>query len=428
MNKDIASRAEQLWGRAEKADKFNGKFNIYSFKEGSQLVDDFQRLSEAIPVTSPVRTTEEVHNNELKRRLSGEALRLDHSLSGHYYTFEDVLNLYGIDREDIDSLKSWLVENRDEALATIDRVYKATEVDNYRLPVPGDIPTFRRQAEEFAATHIGNYHKKLAKQFEDLTSVGTFLRDITSVPTTGDRSYFDPLTRMLALSIPAICYLTEDQSFHINERELIRLFGHEGMGHGLNKVVTEASDLPRFLKRFSEASRATVESVGQHYETVIFEDLASSPKTQAELGIAHKFGEIYQNEKDTRLINLYQRRLFHYAITVLADKELGDMSAPESKKDAISKRIALLSDVTLYPGYAVRIVEGSQHNFDSQGNLSIDLAREMVYSAQPTQRVIDEMKQKGILYDKDNRGKIDMLLLSGFWTPLGLVENAQVAK
>ncbi|HYM65034.1 MAG TPA: hypothetical protein VES68_00915, partial [Candidatus Sulfotelmatobacter sp.] len=250
MNKELLTRADELWSRTDKADRFGTKFNTYPFDEGKRLVTDFHRLSEEINSVSSPKTEEEVHSNELKRRLYGEAVRLDHAISGHYYTFEDVISLYGIDKaQDIDELRGWLEENREVALETIDKVYGATHALDLRLPVPGDIPTFRRQAEEFAGTHIGNYHKKLAKLFEGLTPVGNFLRDITAVPTTSERSYFHPLTRTLALEIPGICYITEDQTLHINEATLLELFGHEGMGHGLNNVVTSSSNLPNFLKR-----------------------------------------------------------------------------------------------------------------------------------------------------------------------------------
>lgn len=426
MNKELGQQADDLWTRSDKAYKFNSQFNVFPTQEGIRLVEEFKRLSADIPETPSPGNLEQVHHNELKRRLDGEAVYLEHALSGHYYTFEDVISLYGIDQEDTDSLRGWLLENREGVLDSIDRVYTATDVDELRLPVPADVPTFRRQAEEFSATHISNYQKKLAKLFEDLTQVGTFLRDINCQPTTNGRSYFNLYTKMLALGIPDICYTTEDQSLHINERELIRLFGHEGMGHGLNAVVTEQSDLPRFIKRNSESTRATVESVAQHFETVIFDSLAKSPKTQEDLGIAHKFGDLYQAEQDTRLINQYQRRLFQYAISVLADKSLGDLGHPETRRAATERRISLISDVALYPGYAVGFVEGNQQNFDSQGNLSFNLVSEMVYAAKPAQKVVEHAIQSGMKYEGDERGEIDMLLLSGFWTPIGLVENALV--
>lgn len=430
MSKEIEvfGEAEGLWDRAEKANKFYSRFNTFPYREGQRLIDDFYRFAQSIKGSETPQTRQEVYSIELKRRLVGEAVFLEHGLSGHYYTLEDVINLFGIDRSDIDNLQTWLLENKERTLEAIDRVYEKSEVETYRLPVPGDIPTFRDQAEAFAAVHIGSYHRHLGTMFADLTKAGAFLRDITPTPSTQERSYFDMTTKTLALAIPAVCYMTEDQTLHIDERELIRLYGHEGMGHGLNKVITDASELPNFLKKDSQTTRATIESVAQFYEQVIFDELLRSPKTQASLGIAHKFEEIYAEEKDTQLISEYQRRLFQYAIKVLADRESGTMNDPLMKKETIERKIAILSQVTLSPGDATSFIERFKDNFDSQGNLSFDLVRELIYSARPAERVIEVMRQKGVDYDEAGRNKIDFLLLGGFWTPIGLVQNAQVSE
>lgn len=430
MNKELLERADSLWERVDKAGKFESRYNVYPYSEGGRLVNDLQRLSEEIPQVHEPKITEEVYENELKRRLSGDAVYLEHALSGHSYSLEDVISIYGIDSEaDINSLRDWLIANREEALDTVDRVYQATEAGEYRLSVPRDIPSFRRQAEEYATTQVGNYHQKLGKLFSRLTPVGNFLRDITAVPTHIDRSYFNPLTKSLQIEIEGICYITQDQTLHLNEGELLRLIGHEGMGHALNAVATDASDLPNFLKRGNSlTTAATVESIGQHYEEIIFDDLSHSPETQRELGIEHKFESMYQNQKDTQLIKQYRNSLFHYALTVLADPNLPSMSNPESRAEGIQARVNLISEVSLYPGQAIRIVEGYQNDFDSRGNLSFNYTKELKYAAKPAQRVIDNMTQRGIPYGGKDRGKIDLLLLTGFWTPIGLVENAQVTK
>lgn len=428
MNKELLERADQLWERADKANKFNDQFGAYPFREGSRLVNDFQRLSEDVVAVEAPQAQEEVYSNELKRRLSSEATLLEHGLSGHYYTFEDVINLFGIDAVDVEGLRGWLADHRDEALDTIDRVYQDTEVGDFRIPVRVDIPSIKTKSEGITAGEIENYHQKLSRFFGEKIKVGRLLADIQVAPTSDGRSSFHPQSKLLSIGIPAICYMTPDRSLYINEKELIRLYGHEGMGHGLSTTVTEASDLPGFLKRFSITTRATLESVGQHFEEVIFDDLKDSPKTQKELRIAHNFGEIYQNHKDAQLIDLYQRLLQGYAISVLANKEFGDMSDPVIRREAIEKRISVISEVALYPGYAVGIVEGQQHNYDSQGNLSPTLAQEMVYVAKPVQRVLDLMQDRGVLYEGAERDRIDILLLSGYWTPIGLVENAQVSK
>ena len=67
------------------------------------------------------------------------------------------------------------------------------------------------------------------------------------------------------------------------------------------------------------------------------------------------------------------------------------------------------------------------HNFDSEGNLSFDLAREIVYAAQPVEKVLEVMAEKKVEYNVSGRSIIDKLLLTGYWTPIGLVENAKIA-
>ncbi len=113
---------------------------------------------------------------------------------------------------------------------------------------------------------------------------------------------------------------------------------------------------------------------------------------------------------------------FQYAITVLADTSLGVPQDPET----IRRKIEMLSDLALYPAYAVSIVENNKDRFDSQGNLNPWLVSELRYCAQPVRRVLDIFKGVGLTYEGVNRSTVDMALLSGFWTPLGLVEHAQL--
>jgi len=389
-------------------------------------MEDFQSLGEQVPHVKDPTNTSEVHQNELKRRLSSEALSLDGSLSGHY-TFDDMVSILGIE-QDITGIRGWLDENREAAMEAIDRLWESTDIKEPRLDVPADIPFHRQQAESTAGREIKKYQNRLAKLFGRLTSVGGYLREINPMPTESGRSYLNLETKILAISIPAIIYISRDQTPEVDEVELLRLYGHEGMGHGVNKVVTDESDLPEFLKRTSYSTSSTVESVAQHYEEVIFEELLHSPDIQKDLGIDHKFGDIYQNHRDTQLIERYKRRLFQYVITVLADKSLGDMNStnPKERHNAINSRISLISEFAFYPGYAKQIVEEQRQNFDSQGNLNPSLIAELRYASRAAQRVVDTMEKGGFKYDGSDRGRIDELLLTGFWTPDGIVENAKV--
>lgn len=422
MDRELVQEAEVLWQRSERASRFASRLNVYPMKEGLALVEELQKLGGLIPEKTAPDTEEHVLERELKRRLGGESLALDHHLSGRYYTFGDVVSLFGIPDEDLTGLRGWLKEHKPETELAIQRAYENTEVEGYQLPVPMDISSMASQAEGYCTTYINNYHEKLGKLFRQRTDVGEFLRDIRSVPTTNPRSYFDPQTHTLALGIPDICYMAEDRTLHIRERQLIRLFGHEGMGHGLNFVITQASNLPFFLQESSMATTASLESVAQYFERIIFDDLAHSPKTQKDLGVAQEFDEIYQEEKEIQLINEYQLRFFQYAITVLANTELGSPEDPQT----IKRKIELLSELALYPAHAVSIVESNKDRFDSQGNLNPALVSELRYCAQPVRRVIDIFKEAGFEYEGENRSMTDMVLLRGFWTPIGMVENARV--
>jgi len=114
----------------------------------------------------------------------------------------------------------------------------------------------------------------------------------------------------------------------------------------------------------------------------------------------------------------------HYAITVLADPNFANMAKPETRDEGVKQRIEALAPVALFPGYAINVVEGNLNNFDSRGNFTPSIMRELVYSARPAQKVVAGMEKRGVNYKGSGRATIDKLLLTGYWTPIGLVENA----
>ncbi len=150
--------------------------------------------------------------------------------------------------------------------------------------------------------------------------------------------------------------------------------------------------------------------------------MKNSPETQRDLGIQHNFLEIYRESKDISQLQEYRLKLFQYAITVLADKELGHPQDPAT----LNQKKELLNEVTLDPTYPLRFVEQHIYNFDSQGNLSPQLVSELRYCAQPVQRALDEFAKQGVQYEGEGRSKIDSTLLKGFWTPKGYVDNAKL--
>lgn len=422
MSKNIVVASERLLKKLDRMEKFGSKYNVFPYQEAAKAVDEMKELADSVPdIESPVNQDQLVQS-ELKRRLNGEALTLEQRITPRYYDFDTVVSMYGIPKSDISELKNWLVTNRPKTQEAIERLYQTKDIQNYELGLPADIPGVRRQAEEFATVHIQKYHKRLGKLLQDLTQVGEFLRDISAVPTTEIRPYFHPITNTLAISIPEICFTTEDGSLQIREKDLITSYGHEGMGHALNQVITKTNGLPYFLTKDTKLTSATMESVAQFYQNVILEDLKKSPETQRDLGIQHNFREIYQESKDNSQLKEYKLKLSQYAITVLADKNLGQ----PQESTTLKKKVDLLNEVTLDPTYPLHFVEKHRYNFDSQGNLNPQLVGELRYCAQPVKRALEEFIKQGVQYEGEGRSQIDATLLKGFWTPIGYVNNAKL--
>ncbi|MFH1682216.1 MAG: hypothetical protein ABIA37_00315 [Candidatus Woesearchaeota archaeon] len=419
--KELLDQSEQVLKKIEKISKFGSKYSVYPYQEVGLIVKDLQSMMDSLPEIETPQTQEELIQSELRRRLTGESNFLIQALSPKHYDFNTVISTYGIPIADIQALRPWLEENKKITIEAIERLYQVKNVESYELSLPLDIPSVRRQAEEFAAVHIQKYHKRLGKLLQDLTQAGGFLREINAVPTTNDRSYFHPLTNTLAIGIPAICFATEDGSLQIRERDLIALYGHEGMGHALNQVITKTNGLPYFLTKDTSLTAATMESVAQFYQNVIFEDLKNSSETQKKLGLEHKFDEVYQEAKDIAQLQKYKFKFSQYAITVLADQEIGQPQDPTT----LRKKIELLNEVTFDPTYPLHFVEQHRYSFDSRGNLNPGLVSELRYCAQPIQRALEEFAKQGITYEEE-RSKIDMALLKGFWTPIGFVDNARL--
>ncbi len=259
MSDGIVVASEGLLKKLDRMGKFGSKYKVFPYQEASRTVAEMKELADSLPDIESPENQDQLVQSELKRRLNGEALTLEQRITPMHYDFDTVVSMYGIPESDISGLRDWLVVNRPKTQEAIERLYQIKDIQKYELELPTDIPGVRRQAEEVAAVHIQKYHKRLGKLFQDLTQVGEFLRDISAVPTTGGRSYFHPITNTLAIGIPAICFTTEEGSLHIRERDLITLYGHEGMGHALNQVITKTNDLPYFLTKDTALTTATME-------------------------------------------------------------------------------------------------------------------------------------------------------------------------
>ncbi len=424
MNKELFGQANQLWTADKKIAKFAARHEVFPYGEAVRIHEGMISLSGQIPSSPNLTSTDELHGLELKRRLEARGLALGRFLSGQPTTLEDTVNGFGLEPEDLNGILPWLTVNRGKTLDAIERLFKEADIASYELGLSTDIPRVRQQAEGFAGTQISNYHQKLGALFEGLTTAGNYLHRITSEASTQERSYFNIHSGRLALAISAICYELEDGTIQLRERELLRLFGHEGMGHALQRVITNGAVLPFFLKDSDNATIAAEESATQHYEKVIFDDVKASEKTQKDLRIADSFDALYQEEQDTRQVTEYNRKLFYYTILVLADKSLGDPQDP----DVVRKKIDLISQVSIHPAYARDAVENNRFNYDSEGNFNADVLTELRYASGAAGRALEIFAKNGVHYgNKADRSHIDMTFLTGYYTPKGFVEKAKLA-
>lgn len=414
--------SELLFRKLGRFDKFVSKYNVSVPGEAQRISEGMNSLADSLIDNLSPQNQDELINTELKRRLKGEASHLFFTESGKLYDFDSVVNYQCIPKEDIESLNPWLKENKEKTREAVERLYYSRDLEGYELPLNADVASVRRQAEEFAGAHIQRYHKTLGKFLESLTKVGGYLREINAVPTARDRSYFQPLNNTLAISIGAICYSKDDNTLHIRDEELIRLYGHEGMGHALNFVVTNSNGLPYFLQHPSSLTKSTAESVAQFYENILLEDLKKSPETQKALGIEHKFAEIYQEAKDTEQLKEYNNKIYQYAIKILGDKSLGEPQDPK----VLERKVEIICDSAIDKRGIKRWIERNRYNFDSENNLNQELVSELIYCARPVQRALEEFAKKGIYYDEKGRSLIDSTLLKGLWTPIGFVDNARL--
>jgi len=419
----ILKDSEKVLRKLKRIDQFSSKYKVNPFLEVQKTASELENLIDQLPDVELPENQEQLMQAELKRVLIGEFSNINRWLQGGNLDFDSVLALYGVPKADVDNLRPWLIKNKQPTLDCIERIFHSCELEGYQIEPPLDQPKIEQQTKSFATTYIEKYHKKLGKLFQNITNVGEFLRDFDAVPTLQKRSYFHILTSTIAIALSEILFMSEDGLLHPKEKELIRVYGHEGMGHGLNNIVTRSHNLPYFLTRDSSSfTSSTAESLAQFYEKQIFEDLKNSPETQETLDIRHKFEKIYQEALDSRQIEDYHKVLMRYSISVLADKGLGDPRDPET----IKKKKELVNAVAVTPTFAEAVVERYKNHFHSQGNLDSEIVAELRYCAQPVQRALDEFKKQGILYQGKDRSLIDKTLLTGFWTPQGYVDNARL--
>lgn len=261
----FVERGDVLLKELERMQKFSAEFGVVPPQVAVDLQTKLGEYSNGLAFINQPSSRIEAIQNEYGRRLGAEALILKRSSSSEPMTFEEIKGMYGVTKADIDALRPWLEDNRPIMIDALNGLYANSEIDNYRLPISGDVPKIRKGAELFAEQKINSYMKVIGALLKEKS--GLDLSIIDAVPTTIDRSYFNGITRQLALSIGRIGYSTKNELYNLDILQMLRLIGHEGMGHALNNLASDNKELPLILRQVGSAlTSGTAESIAQHFE------------------------------------------------------------------------------------------------------------------------------------------------------------------
>ncbi len=422
MDEALLSQSIRLLNEVEQLGRFESKHHVSPLSAVQRVYSGLCELYSSIPERDALHTKDELYAFELKRRLMSAAFSLEQRLQPQSRDYNALLHVYGIPQEDITALRPWLLAHKEQVVQTIQNLYDQNGVTTYEIDVMG-MPHLGSSLLASLEPYVTKYHSVLWDAFGSLPGSETprpalFLGMIP-------RSYYDPLMNTVGIAVPNISYLTEDGQTIRKVGEVLRIFGHEGLGHARNSLLTKQStqQLPLFLRKGMSLTTPTEESLAQHYERRIFEDLQGSQELLTALGIQDEFSRFYTDVKETMLLKQYQQRFAQYAITVLADSSFGtNPHDPQTKE----RRMQALQDVALNPGDFMSYVEQHLRYYDPRGNLLPHVVSELRYVAQPVSRALNEFKKHGILYEGESRALIDRTLLHGFWTPEGYVHHARL--
>ncbi len=371
-----------------------------------ELISNIQNLVNILPDNPQPTNLDQLYLQELKRRLSCEAVSLSNVIATEAAPWEQVIKAYGIPFEDLEVIEPWLENNMDLVKEANRRLFD--NATNYveRANVPTGIGSLRARAEQIVENAMGSMNEVVLENLGNRLGVREFIQLYTfGADSTERRSYLNYLSKVLGISTQNVTYMRDGEIYIIPE-ELISLMGHEGLGHARHNTVTEASqDLPSFLKiRTGPPLQATNESIAQYFEAKFFDYLALHPSAVEKLKFTESFDHIYQRYKDTQLLNTYMNNLYYFAILTLA----------QSKQEDTSGQAEKISKYSINPSFPRNHINRYRNDWDkATGRLMTHVVSELRYAANPVARIMSSIP-------KDKVSQAEDLILKGFWTPQGL--------
>jgi len=368
------------------------------------LMGEMHTLANGIIEVSEPQSFYELVMSELKRRLITDSMYLSRYTKEEFLQLNEVIDTYGISWDDVEQFEGWLDENTGKVEALNDRLSK--ESREHRSSVPIGSFKVRYEAEKVLDNKITSLRNFLSNSLADQPGVIELLKDYRFVADfIYSRSYHDGESKIVGFSTSKILYMRDGQVC-VDEAELIRIFGHEVLGHTRQQVVTEgAEELPYFLRtKTGYAIDASGESISQYFQDRIFDYLLADPEAADGLGFDKPFEQIYQDYQNTQLLRNYWRNLEHFGIVTLA----------RSSESDSKNQIDTLLRYSVDKSWPVDFVFRHRGDWDrSTGRLVPRIVHELRYSANPVGRIMS-----GVAIDKI--AVAEGLILRGFWTPRGL--------
>lgn len=382
------------------------------YDKSSSLLEKIDTIKEKNSLSSQ----EKLFLNDMRAAVKSINLSFSIDFKTEPVCFDDMLSLYGDIKPDIDNLEPWLLENKDKIQEELMKDFGRIDATKQEDSLIFNIPQFRDFAISHSTIELRNVHHILGKLIEDVSGISEFAKECEVHPFIG-RSYCNSIHRYITLNISQIYHMEKNKSIKMDKKEMFRIYGHEGRGHLLNSLLTDGNkDIPKFLKRYHTVMTPVSESVAQHFQKMIFEDLNDNPDVQKELEISDSFKDIYESYKSELFLDEFVQKRSYYMLYTFARSDL----KPEEKIERICA-VAHNNHMAYY------FRRANQKYFDQNGNLIPDVANEMVYVAEPVKKALGTIASHlGEDYYKTHRKEVDKFLLTGFWTPQSFIERTRL--
>lgn len=406
MPKDIIKQGESVFGDYLKRAYHMDQPNSVADPEYTKvLINEFEDLNKSIQQIKTPKSRKDVLTNELKRISKYYVTTLSEELDPRTATPKEVIDRYFIKDEDIDFLKTWLKENREKVLEANKRQLEFYS-DSRRSRVHLGSKALRDQAESLMERHL-DLLKRAVKEVLLLDEYNHVLGSfVISTDSVVSRSYADKIARISMVGTGACVYMVDGKMF-IDSVELIGKFGHEVLGHCLNFVFTEKSDLPLFIKEdYFAVTSASRESVSGYFKNRLFDLLLTKPDSIKDFEMDEPFERIFQRYKDTFLLDEYSLRLNMLGFWVMSNSTMNGYN--DQMKD--------LAEYSIEPKWVSFFLNRHRNDWNrSTGLLLPNIVSELRYAVESVTKILNKKKPSDIK-------KFERAILTGAWSPDGFEE------